>query len=219
MKIAVCRHGGCCLQLSLLPITIQLLIVSSMTMKLWTLAEISGELAKKARQISSSPDNNLLTLNNDTLCHLPYVFPFTDQSGSAFYALNTHEGLAAIALAAQHLNTGDRSIVPEVADLANDTCGMKFNVAAYDTEFAESIAVDQIIQITGSRFWSKRLSSVLTDEEAGSGSRRLSLTSNGSIAESDAVPVTVKDKLVAFGSSNHDDNENHTKMNADGVDE
>ena len=37
----------------------------------------------------------------------------------------------------------------------------------------------------------QRLSSVLNDEEAGSGSRRLSLTSNnGSIAESDAVPVT-----------------------------
>jgi hypothetical protein len=116
-------------------------------MKLWTLAEISGELAA-APQISSSPDNNLITLNNKTtLCHIPYIFPFTDPSGSPWNALGSYEGLAAIALAAQHLNTGDGSIVSEVA-ADNLQCGIKFNVAAFDTAFSESIAVDQIIQIT-----------------------------------------------------------------------
>ncbi|KAK1740311.1 GABA-B receptor-like protein [Skeletonema marinoi] len=117
-------------------------------MKLWTLAEISGELAT-APQISSTPGNNLITLNNDkSLCHLPYVFPFTDSSGSPWNAIGTYEGFAAIALAAQHLNAGDGSIVPEVAALANNKCGVKFNVAAFDTALSESIAVDQIIQIT-----------------------------------------------------------------------
>jgi len=114
-------------------------------MKLWTLAEISAELAA-APQIISSPDSNLITLNNKTtLCHLPYIFPFTDKSGSPWNAVGTYEGLAAIALAAQHLNTGDGSIVPEVAGMQ---CGVKFNVAAFDTALSESIAVDQIIQIT-----------------------------------------------------------------------
>jgi len=80
--------------------------VTTTTMKLWTLAEISGELAT-APQISSTPGNNLITLNlNDkSLCHLPYVFPFTftDPSGSPWNALGTYEGFAAIALESQHL--------------------------------------------------------------------------------------------------------------------
>ena len=49
----------------------------------------------------------------------------------------------------------------------------------------------------------KRLSSVLHDEEAGSGSRRLSQLSNGSMAESDDV-VVEREKLVTFESSNKD---------------
>ena len=65
----------------------------------------------------------------------------------------------------------------------------------------------------------RRLSSVLNDEEAGSGSRRLSHMSNGLMVESDAFTVTEKEKLVTFGSSNNDEVENHTKMNADDVDE
>ncbi len=80
----------------------------------------------------------------------------------------------------------------------------------------ENLKLKQVVAGSG-----QRLSSVLNDEEAGSGSRRLSLTSNGSIAESVAVPVPVteKVKLVTFGSSIHDDNENHTKINADGIGE
>ena len=65
----------------------------------------------------------------------------------------------------------------------------------------------------------RRLSSVLNDEEAGSGSRRLSHMSNGLMVESDAFTVTEKEKLVTFGSSNNDEVENHTKMNADDVNE
>eukprot|EP00984_Skeletonema_dohrnii_P012048 scaffold4844_cov90-Skeletonema_dohrnii-CCMP3373.AAC.3 len=68
-------------------------VTTTTTMKLWTLAEISGELAT-APQISSTPSNNLITLNlNDkSLCHLPYVFPFTftDPSGSPWNALGTY---------------------------------------------------------------------------------------------------------------------------------
>jgi len=116
-------------------------------MKLWTLAEISGELADPASQISSSPDSNLITINNETnICHLPYVFPFTDPSGAPWNAIGTYEGLAAIALACQHLNTADGSIVPEVSEIGQ--CGLKFNVASYDTALSESVAVDQVIQIT-----------------------------------------------------------------------
>ena len=58
----------------------------------------------------------------------------------------------------------------------------------------------------------RRISSVLIDEEAGPGSRRQSQShmSNGSMAESDAVPATEKEKLVTFESSNNDGIENHT---------
>ncbi len=57
-------------------------------------------------------------------------------------------------------------------------------------------------------------SSVLSD--AGVGSRGPSSKSNGSMAESDAgnVTVTEKEKLVTFGSPNHDDVENHKQMAA-----
>ncbi len=75
----------------------------------------------------------------------PSLIPAHHHLGGIF---GSYEGLAAIALAAQHLNTGDGSIVPEVAGLANNKCGIHFNVAAYDTEQTISVAMDKIIQIT-----------------------------------------------------------------------
>jgi hypothetical protein len=56
------------------------------------------------------------------------------------------EGALAVALAIQHLNTGDGSVIPQVTNL-NDKCNIRFTAEYFDSEMSESRAVDQTIGI------------------------------------------------------------------------
>ena len=56
------------------------------------------------------------------------------------------EGSLAVALAIQHLNTGDGSVIPEVEGL-NDNCNVRFTLELFDSEMSESKGVDQTIEI------------------------------------------------------------------------
>lgn len=56
------------------------------------------------------------------------------------------EGALAVALAIQHLNTGDGSVIPEVGGL-NEKCNVRFTAEYFDSEMSESRAVDQTIEI------------------------------------------------------------------------
>mmetsp|Transcript_256 Transcript_256/g.567 ORF Transcript_256/g.567 Transcript_256/m.567 type:complete len:168 (+) Transcript_256:163-666(+) len=85
------------------------------------------------------------------ICHMIYFMPFSQVDGdgirTVFNELATVEGGAAAMLAAQHLNTGDGSLVPEVAGLS-DRCPIRFTVEFMDTEFVESSAVNSVIDLT-----------------------------------------------------------------------
>ena len=68
--------------------------------------------------------------------------------GSAFgpfleFAL---EAMAAMELAVEHLNTGNGVVVKEVEGL-NERCKIRFTTEHVDTQGAEEVAVDQLVQI------------------------------------------------------------------------
>jgi len=88
------------------------------------------------------------------ICHMIYFMPFSRVDGdgirTVFNALSTLESGVAVMLAAQHLNTGDGSFVPEVAGLS-DRCPIRFTVEWMDTDFIEKTAVNSAIDLTNRR--------------------------------------------------------------------
>ena len=106
-------------------------------------------LAPATENDGAGADSNSTSTEGEeiALCHLPFIFPFSAGDRAPWNAIAAYEGAFAIALAAQHLNTGDGSIVPEVGGLS-DRCNIRFTTEMQDTELQESIAVDQTIDLT-----------------------------------------------------------------------
>eukprot|EP00980_Cylindrotheca_fusiformis_P000763 scaffold183_cov112-Cylindrotheca_fusiformis.AAC.2 len=78
------------------------------------------------------------------LFNLIGLLSFTRNGGSPF--LGIHIDATAIALAAQHLNVGDGTIVPEVQGL-NDRCNVRFTVEFVDTQFDTETALNQVVHL------------------------------------------------------------------------
>lgn len=79
------------------------------------------------------------------VCTLAPLLPLTSR-GAGRNLYGAHNAIAAIALAAQHLNAGDGAVVPAVAGLS---CPLVFGLReVFDTGFSESQAVDGVIQMT-----------------------------------------------------------------------
>jgi len=81
-----------------------------------------------------------------TLLFLPYLQPFSGGDGRPFTVIGTYEGLAASALAMEHLNTGNSSILKEVAGL-NERCPIRFAADSFDTELSQKAGVDWMIRL------------------------------------------------------------------------
>ena len=81
-----------------------------------------------------------------TLLYVPYLQPFSGGDGSPFTLFGTYEGLAASALAMEHLNTGNSSIVPELAGL-DGRCPIRFATDSFDTELSQKVGVDWVIRL------------------------------------------------------------------------
>lgn len=84
------------------------------------------------------------------ICHMPYLFPFTGRNGEVDNTRRQYEGLAAIALAMEHLNTGNGSIVPEVEGI-DARCPMRFTTQSYDTKAQQSVGVEHMVALTDRR--------------------------------------------------------------------
>ena len=93
-------------------------------------------------------DAPTLTKEEIALCHLYVALPFTDGTSTALNPTGSYEGAVAIALAAQHWNTGSASVIPELSNIPQ-SCPIKFSLEIQDTELRESTAVDAIIDATG----------------------------------------------------------------------
>jgi hypothetical protein len=73
---------------------------------------------------------------------MPYLFSFDTGNPIGIY-----EGMASVALAMEHLNTGNGTIIPELDGL-NQRCPLKFVSDAFDIEAQKSVAVDIVIELT-----------------------------------------------------------------------
>jgi hypothetical protein len=85
------------------------------------------------------------------ICHLVHMFEGSVLLPDNFRALidvfGSWEGAAAIALAAEHMNTGNGDIVPEVQDL-NKRCNVRFTVESIDNENSQNDSVEKMIEVT-----------------------------------------------------------------------
>lgn len=79
------------------------------------------------------------------LCHLSSILPFTSGNYKPFKV--AFEDTHSITLAAQHLNTGDGSIVPELQGL-NQKCKIRFTTEFADTEFEGGPALKRVVEQT-----------------------------------------------------------------------
>lgn len=108
------------------------------------------ELRASASSVVRPIDSNLdILLDGDqeiAVCHLPVIVPFTQGNNNLFKA--TYEDAAAVALAAQHLNAGDGSLVPDVQGL-NERCKIRFTTEFRDTEYSPGTALQHVVDITG----------------------------------------------------------------------
>jgi hypothetical protein len=126
------------------------------TTNLESLISLSRILDSNTTRISSIGNINIIetdaagsddaddgTMKNTTiaLCYMPMMFEF----GSNF--LGTYEGVASVALAMEHLNTGNGSIVRDLGGM-NRTCPLRFITKAYDIGTQASIGVNTVIDLT-----------------------------------------------------------------------
>lgn len=79
------------------------------------------------------------------ICHLDAIQPFT--YGDSIAQFIAFEDLAAVALAAHHLNTGDSRLVPELEGLPS-RCNVRFTIESGDTQYTPSVGVDHVLNIT-----------------------------------------------------------------------
>ena len=79
------------------------------------------------------------------LYHLAGILPFT--TGDYKPSQGTFEDGATIALAANHLNIGDGSLVPEVRGL-NERCKVRFTAEFKDTEYSPGVALSHVVDYT-----------------------------------------------------------------------
>jgi len=79
------------------------------------------------------------------LCHVYTLLPFTNGQKETWNNLwGTMESTFAMALAAQHLNTGNGTIVPQVEGLSQ-RCPVRFSLEFSDTELSAQIGVRNVI--------------------------------------------------------------------------
>jgi hypothetical protein len=85
------------------------------------------------------------------ICNLVHFMPYTYVEDGQRYSmarLGVTEGSLGVFLAAHHLNTGDGSVVSEVAGLP-DRCNVRFAVENMDSERNQRPAVDRMIDLLG----------------------------------------------------------------------
>ena len=84
---------------------------------------------------------------NVAVCYMPYLHPFSTGDGTPMNAVGQYEGLAAIFLAMQHLNTGNGTIISELSGI-NQRCPLKFTTKAFDTEKQKHVGLNHVIKLT-----------------------------------------------------------------------
>lgn len=136
--------------LSLLPTTVNSQKILTSLAEYDNLRMNSTAPIERVKNVDVISDSNGNTIG---LCNLAMMMPFSFFPGpppttprTPFPFMGVLEGGLAVALAIQHLNTGDGSVIPEVQGL-NENCNVRFTAEYFDSEMSESRAVDQTIDI------------------------------------------------------------------------
>jgi hypothetical protein len=77
-------------------------------------------------------------------CHVVGMLPFTPFDNASLASLSTYEEAAAMALALEHLNTHNGSIVDDLAYLQDTCAGMVFTLEFLDTHYTPGAAIDDV---------------------------------------------------------------------------
>jgi hypothetical protein len=141
---------------SLLFLLIFLSFIHCANASLTTLRDVMDMRSRAAADTNNTVTrfNNLDMIigTNETLefCHLIAIMPFSSGIGGVhqpFFAHgDSYEFAAAYALAMQHLNAGDGSIIAEVEGL-DKHCPIKFTPELVDSRASASYTVDRMIDI------------------------------------------------------------------------
>eukprot|EP00980_Cylindrotheca_fusiformis_P029599 scaffold23584_cov127-Cylindrotheca_fusiformis.AAC.2 len=91
-------------------------------------------------------------------CHLAMLMPFFDlrPNRTGILENGVFQGMAAVLLALEHLNTGNGTIVKEIENL-NDRCPIRFTAEIFDSGLSQIVAVDHVIRLVSREPGTERL--------------------------------------------------------------
>jgi len=115
------------------------------------------------------------------LCHLSGLLPFSYPDVVPYIV--GFEWSASVSLAAQHLNTGNGVIVPEVEGL-NKKCKIRFTTEFADTRYIEGVALERVIDQV------KRTPGSLTE--------RIPCAFIGADRSADSIPTSIVTGLMGY---------------------
>jgi hypothetical protein len=97
-------------------------------------------------------ENDQNDRNNSTIafCHIVGILPFTDPSleQAGKYFILGYEAAMGIALAVQHLNTGDWSVISDIKNLQQQTnCPIKFTLEFIDDKLDAGEGLSEVIAV------------------------------------------------------------------------
>ena len=133
----------------LLVVTISLYIISISNAQ--TLNSLTS-LSKLIDTVPNSTTNNINIIQNTSdgenikICYMPYLASFS-RDGEAINNNEVYEGLASVALAMEHLNTGNGTIIQEL-DGINERCPLQFYTYSFDSMGQETVSVNTALEIT-----------------------------------------------------------------------
>lgn len=126
------------------------------------------------------------------LCHLLTIMPFTGEGAEPNVV--AYEAAIGVALAAQHLNVGDGSLITEVDGL-DGRCNVRFTVEYADSKLDAGHALDEVVQ--------------RTDPQRINDGKRLPCAVIGSFRSSESIPTSIVSGLrnypqISGGSTSTD---------------
>ena len=141
---------------------------------------------RDARDVTRNEGSNVdhfTTSNGEkvALCHLSTFLPFTQGNYKPIY--NIHEDMAAITLAAHHLNTGDGTIVPEIERL-NERCNIRFTTEFADTEYSAGTVLNHVVD--------------QSNREPNSPEERLPCAFIGAMRSSISIPMSIVTGIFGY---------------------
>lgn len=138
---------------SFIRLALSLIIITfdgALSQNLDSLIALSGFLDSNPRTSTSGNVNIVSTGDyhdeSIAVCYMPYLFSFS-RDGIPWNIIGSYDGLAAISLAMEHLNTGNGTIIQQL-DGIHERCPLRFVTKAFDAESEERIAVNHVITLT-----------------------------------------------------------------------